>query len=233
MGVRAPAPSMSNSRGSANNRKPSPSAAVARVSRLSGLRLLESRNFYWDRDDRPRVDLTGEIPLLFIPAEWQKADRDTLTTIPPDFAEFLLQTPTDQRHGPVFRPIMPSGNLASNALTGKMVSLIGELAGVKVHTHSKTGKVKFASAHDLRRSFGTRWAKVVSASELQDMMRHADYHTTQAYYIDHQATDLARSIWRKAGANIGTVSRTVADSGDDSTGSKGDVTANCGKELLQ
>ena len=59
---------------------------------FSGLRLDESLNLHWDRDDRPRVDLTAEIPLLAIPAEWQKADRDTLTTVTPDFARFLLQT---------------------------------------------------------------------------------------------------------------------------------------------
>ena len=188
---------------------------------FSGLRLEESLNLYWDRDDRLRVELTAEIPLLSIPAEWQKADRDTLTTIPPDFAVFLLRTPPDQRHGPVFRPMMPGG-VARYDQAGKMVSLIGELAGVKVHTHPKTGKVKFASAHDLRRSFGTRWSKVVSASELQDMMRHADYHTTQAYYVDHQAADLARNIWRKAGADLGTVLGTVADSGDGSAVKAGD-----------
>ena len=68
--------------------------------------------------------------------------------------------------------MMPCG-VARYDQAGKMVSLIGELAGVKVYTHPKTGKVKFASAHDLRRSFGTRWSKVVSASELQDMMCHA------------------------------------------------------------
>ena len=178
---------------------------------LSGLRLEESLNLYWDRDDRLQVDLTAEIPLLRIPAEWQKADRDTQTTIMPDFAAFLLSTPPADRHGPVFRPMMPGG-IARYDQAGKMISLIGELAKVKVYTHPKTGKVKFASAHDLRRSFGTRWSRVVSASELQDLMRHADYHTTQAYYVDHQAADLARSIWRKAGADLGTVLGTVGDS---------------------
>ncbi len=188
---------------------------------FSGLRLDESLNLSWDRQDRPRVDLTDEFPLLCIPAEWQKADRDTLTTIPPDFDEFLKQTAKGDRHGPVFHPMMPGG-VARYDQAGKMISLIGELARVVVFTHPKTGKVKYASAHDLRRSFGTRWSKVVSASELQDMMRHADYHTTQAYYVDNKATDLARSIWRKAKANLGTVSGTVSDSADDSAVSASD-----------
>jgi integrase len=197
---------------------------------FSGLRLDESLNLSWDRDDRPRVDLTAEIPLLAIPAEWQKADRDTQTTITPDFAKFLLQTLPADRRGPVFRPMMPGG-VARYDQAGKMVSLIGELARVVVHTHPKTGKVKFASAHDLRRSFGTRWSKVVSASELQDMMRHADYHTTQAYYVDNQAVDLARNIWRKAGVDLGTVLGTVDDSSEDSAVSAGDSNSNGFKGL--
>lgn len=192
---------------------------------LSGLRLEESLLLSWDRDDRPRVDLTEELPLLRIPAEWQKADRDTMTAIMPDFAAFLLSTPEADRRGLVFRPMMPGG-IARYDQASKMVSLIGELAGVKVHTHPKKGTVKFASAHDLRRSFGTRWARVVSASELQDLMRHADYHTTQAYYVDQRAVDLARSVWRKAGADLGTVLGTVGGSGDGSAVTAGDSKSN-------
>lgn len=187
----------------------------------SGLRLQESLSLSWDRDDRPRVDLSDEFPLLRIPAEYQKADRDTLTPIMPDFAAFLLRTPQAERHGPVFRPMMPGG-IARYDQAGKMVSLIGELAGVKVYTHPKTGKVKYGSCHDLRRSYGTRWSRVVSASELQSLMRHADYHTTEAYYVDERAVDQARSVWRKAGADLGTVLGTVGDSGDGSAVSASD-----------
>ncbi len=189
---------------------------------LSGLRLTESMLLSWDRDDRPRVDLADEFPLLRIPAEMQKADRDTLTAIMPDFFETLTATPEAQRHGPVFRPMMPSGNRATGEQAGRMISLLGELARVVVHTHPRTGKVKYASAHDLRRAYGTRWSRVVSASELQELMRHADYHTTQAYYIDQRAVDLARSVWKKAGAS--TVFSTVRPSCQDCGSDAGDVT---------
>ena len=193
---------------------------------LSGLRLTELMLLSWDRDDRPRVDLSEEFPLLRIPAEMQKADRDTLTTIPPDFYTFLDATPAADRHGPVFFPTMPSGNRATGEQAGRMISLLGELARVVVHTHPRTGRVKYASAHDLRRAYGTRWSRVVSASELQDMMRHADYHTTQAYYIDQRAVDLARSVWKKAGVDRGasTVFSTVRPSCQDCGSDAGDVT---------
>ena len=162
---------------------------------MSGLRLQESLALSWVRDDRPRVDLTEEFPLLRIPAELQKADRDTLTAIMPDFSAFLLATPPTQRHGPVFRPMMPGGT-ARYDQAGKMVSLIGELAGVKVHTHPKTGKVKFASAHDLRRSFGTRWAPRVKPATLQLLMRHRSIETTLKYYVAQDADEIADELWK-------------------------------------
>jgi integrase len=40
------------------------------------------------------------------------------------------------------------------------------------------------SLHDLRRSFGSRYAAHVPAPVLQRLMRHADIKTTLAYYTD-------------------------------------------------
>ncbi len=111
---------------------------------MSGLRLDESFNLYWDRPDRLHIDLTGKRPRLSIPGELEKGHRDRLLPITPDFAAHLLATEDAARRGPVFRPLMPSGNRANPDQAGRMISLMGELAGVKVHTHAKTGKVKFA-----------------------------------------------------------------------------------------
>jgi len=41
---------------------------------------------------------------------------------------------------------------------------IGKAAKIKVD--EKDGSEKYASAHDIRRAFGTRWAKIVPASLL-------------------------------------------------------------------
>ena len=89
-----------------------------------------------------------------------------------------------------------------------MISLIGELAGVNGHTHPKTGKVKFASAHDLRRSFGNRWARRVTTAVLQKLMRHASITTTMSYYVDLDAAELAEHLW-----GVGSVLGIVAASG--------------------
>jgi integrase len=59
----------------------------------SGLRLGESLEVWWDRDDKLRIDLTEGRPLLRIPAELEKGHQDRLLPIAPEFAEFLLKTP--------------------------------------------------------------------------------------------------------------------------------------------
>jgi hypothetical protein len=42
----------------------------------------------------------------------------------------------------------------------------------KVAVKKEKGKPVYASAHDMRRSFGERWALRVPAAELQLLMRH-------------------------------------------------------------
>ena len=192
---------------------------------LSGLRLTESLEVYWNRPDRLCIDLTGRRPRLAIPAELEKGNRDRLLPITPDFAEFLLATDPADRRGPVFRPLMPSGNRANSDRAGRMVCLLGELAGVKVHTHPKTGKVKFASAHDLRRSFGTRWARRVPTAVLMRLMRHESIQTTNAYYVDLNADEIAEDLYRDFGQE-GSVFGIVGPAGAD-LGARGDDATLC------
>ena len=125
--------------------------------------------------------------------------------ITPDFAEYLLATPEDQRRGPVFRPLMPSGNRAEAKIAGRRIAMIGELARVVVHTDSKTGKVKYASAHDLRRSFGTRWAKLVKTPILMRLMRHENIQTTMACYVSLECDEIAEELWGAGTEPLGGV----------------------------
>jgi integrase len=196
---------------------------------LSGLRLQESLDLYWDRLDRLCIDLTGKRPRLSIPAECEKGNRDRLLPITPDFAEFLLRTPEAGRHGPVFRPLMPSGR-ASYDQAGRMLTLIGELARVVVHSSPTTGKVKYASAHSLRAGFGNRWAKRVMPAVLRKLMRHESIETTLAYYVNLDVDELAEDLYRAhdqgQGGRLGTVLGTADDSTADSAVSAGDSTPN-------
>lgn len=55
---------------------------------------------------------------------------------------------------------------------------------------------KFASAHDLRRSFGRRWARRLPAPvDLMRMMRHGDLKTTLDYYVQNDTDSTNAAIW--------------------------------------
>ena len=159
---------------------------------LSGLRLGESFRLSWDPDGALFVDLSGKHPQLRIWAEAEKGRQDRKLALTPDFAEWLLHTPESDRHGPVF-PILtrhnPQRMLPNQA--GRIISAIGKKAGIIVNKEAG----KYASAHDLRRSFGTRWAKRVMPAVLQKLMRHSTIETTLRYYADLDADELADGLW--------------------------------------
>ena len=161
---------------------------------LSGLRLEESLIFSWDADTPIVVDLSGRRPRLRIYAEADKGGQDRLLPMMPDFAEFLLKTPSVDRQGPVF-PIV--GLITRQPITPKrvsrIVSAIGEQAGIIVNRMDE----KYASAHDLRRSFGTRWASRVKPTSLQLLMRHESIETTLKYYVAQDTDEIAEDLWKE------------------------------------
>ncbi len=55
--------------------------------------------------------------------------------------------------------------------------------------------VKYASAHDLRRSFGTRWARKVMPATLKLLMRHSSVDATMSYYVEMDADEVAADLW--------------------------------------
>jgi integrase len=155
---------------------------------LSGLRLGEAYQLSWES---PPVwlDLTGgRYPRIHWSAEGQKSRKDEITPLTPDFADWISETPKDQRMGRVF-PICLNGRFCSQHRTGRLISEIGEAA--KIHVGDK----KFASAHDLRRSFATRWSRKVRPVTLRTIMRHSDIKTTLSYYVDIEADDVGSELW--------------------------------------
>jgi integrase len=163
----------------------------------SGLRLGEALELCWDRDDKLRVDLTEGRPLLRIPAELEKGHQDRLLPIAPEFAEFLLRTPAEERTGHVFRPKAERNRqerLSIGQVT-KVISKIGEKAEVVVHVVPKTSKIKYASAHDFRRAFGDRWALRVMPPVLMQLMRHESIETTMRFYVGRNVQATADVVW--------------------------------------
>jgi integrase len=84
------------------------------------------------------------------------------------------------------------------AWIGKVVSRIGEAAGVRVAEGKWKGKphTKYASCHDLRRSFATRWVPKVMPATLQKLMRHKSINTTLDYYAEVQSEAVGDELRR-------------------------------------
>lgn len=156
---------------------------------LCGLRLGEVFRLSWDSAPA-RVDLdTGRFPRIIWFVEGHKARRDDVVPMTPDFAAFLRETPAAARKGRVFAPKLATRRVTPR-YAGKVISAIGIAAKVLVND-----KGKHASAHDLRRSFGTRWAMKVRPVTLQALMRHASIETTLKYYIDLHCDDVGAELW--------------------------------------
>ena len=116
----------------------------------------------------------------------------------PDFAEFILRTPASLRTGRVFKINgLYTGKPMSEKRVSRVVSAIGKKANVVV----EKAKNKFATAHDLRRAFGTRWATHVAPAVLQRLLRHASIDTTMRFYVNIEAADIADDLWKRFGVN--------------------------------
>jgi integrase len=172
---------------------------------LSGLRLTESLELYWDCNDALRVDLSGRRPMLLIPAEYDKGGQDRRVPITPDFSAFLEQTRPQERVGRVFKTPGRDGATANPIWVSRVCSRIGKAAGVVVDDREPK---KYASLHDLRRSFGSRWANLVPSHVLRELMRHASITTTLDYYVGQDADRTADEIWKSAASQpAGSVRR--------------------------
>jgi len=189
----------------------------------SGLRLSEALALTWDGDGGMRVDVNGRYPMFHIRAESEKGNQDRTLPMAPEFVEMLALTPDDRRTGRVFAP-KPQRNhgrpMRLDTVSTKIVA-IGRAANVKVDTR-KAKKAKcdddqpatvpvYASAHDLRRSFGERWASRVMPQTLKELMRHENVETTLRFYVGRNAETTAAVLQEahraasvaKLGAKVG------------------------------
>ncbi|GAB5407366.1 MAG: hypothetical protein Aurels2KO_55970 [Aureliella sp.] len=83
---------------------------------------------------------------------------------------------------------------------GRIIARIGKAAGVVVRRDDeRTGsRVKYASAHDIRRGCAQRLINAgVSAETLKVVMRHADFATTEKYYGAMRSAQAAATEVRK------------------------------------
>ena len=97
----------------------------------------------------------------------------------------------------VLGAVNSKGTVSDPDWISTLVRRIGQAAGILAHTYP-SGKIKYASAHDLRRSFGERWFRRVMPVVLQALMRHERIDTTMKYYVGQNAIASADAVWEAA-----------------------------------
>lgn len=162
---------------------------------LSGLRIGEALLLTWDQwADGIRIQVEDGDVYLLIDAGDQKNRETVLYPVVDDFAEFLLQTPPEQRTGFVFNPQRGRGKVSRRVDTvSGWIVCVGEKARVKVDMRKSRKRNRnpgdpeevpvWGSAHDMRRAFGYRWAQIAPPMILRDLMRHSSVETTEKYYV--------------------------------------------------
>jgi len=179
----------------------------------SALRIEELMNVSWDQPGSIRpIWNEGEHPVLNIPASMQKNDTHESIPMIPDFEALLLETPSTQSTGWIFNPKSLQLKIRRKVRysrpeadwVGKVISKIGKAAGIVVsEADKKSGRPeKYASAHDLRRSFSQRLRNAdVPALVISRIMRHSSWETTQKHYapgnVQNDATTLNRILQKK------------------------------------
>ncbi|WP_197441235.1 tyrosine-type recombinase/integrase [Thalassoglobus neptunius] len=150
----------------------------------SGLRLSEAL-LLSSYDPPVWTDYSLSRPMIRILAEADKGGKSRLLPMAPEFASQI-----EGRSGLIFEPIGKRRGRASLENAGKILSKIGEASGIQV------APGKFASAHDLRRSFGFRWSRRVMPAVLKEIMRHEDISTTMQFYVGSNAEATAEELWK-------------------------------------
>jgi integrase len=111
-----------------------------------------------------------------------------------------------------------AGKPLSTKRASRYIAAIGERARVVTDPNSlrervdkETGAVTMvpgtATAHDLRRSFGTRWSQKVMPRVLMQLMRHTSITTTMKYYVENNADSVAEELWGLVGSSLGSSSQ--------------------------
>ena len=164
----------------------------------SGLRLGEALQLTWQPSDTLFLDFeSSKYPMFRINGSAEKGGKDRLLPMAPQFANFIK--PYMQESWFVFCLGRVLNGRKKNYQRNKdWISHVGSRIGKHADVLVSTGgfKQKFASCHDLRRSFGERWSQTVMPQTLMKLMRHESIDTTLRFYVGNDAEKIGDEIWR-------------------------------------
>lgn len=176
----------------------------------TGLRLEETMSIDWDDPDSIHIErLDGRRPLMVFPEGSHKAQVYAEVPLIPEAVELLRSVPEDQRTGPVVSLRGSQRRYKTADAVGKVFCEAGRQAGIVVEKRARRARAddeergikagqwlpKFASAHDIRRSFGDAMSYLVMPVVLMKLMRHQSIDTTMKYYIGRNTERLANEVW--------------------------------------
>lgn len=179
-----------------------PAIRAVHVARLTGMRLEDCHNFRWDPEPGFHYphNLGGRSPMLAFSSE-QKSGSEERIPLTPFAVEYLRSIECET--GFVCRMFGARGEHDTAGRLGRVIANAGRAAGIVVKpTGGKMGSPKWASAHDLRRTFGAWLLDHVNIRDAQTMMRHASFETLMRYYSDSTEDALAvklRSLFAESG----------------------------------
>lgn len=150
-------------------------AAFLSTAWYTGMRRNEMLDLVWESDSgKPWIDFAAN--RVRIPAAYNKSDADQWIPLHPDLGSLLKAR--RQTAGPLFVLGSSPPNVSHK------FTRVAKAAGLRI------------TLHDLRRSFGSRYASAVPAPVLKRLMRHADIKTTLTFYTD--VDDVLDEAIRKA-----------------------------------
>lgn len=183
---------------------------LLRVLWESGFRLGDLLDFHWtdDRHIRPVwSQRDGEHATIVIPST-QKNGKHEVIPLLPGLQALLETVPVADRHGWVLNPCSfgrTKVERLSQDVVSRTLARIGEAAGIVVRQEDdrRGHRVKYASAHDLRRGCALRLINSgVSIESVMLVMRHKDYATTKKHYgAIRSAQSAAAEVQQKLTAN--------------------------------
>lgn len=72
---------------------------------------------------------------------------------------------------------------------------IGKASGIIVKEQTENYAAKYASLHDIRRTFAERVSRRLRLDEVQELLGHASIETTKRYYVGSNAERTGRRLW--------------------------------------